>query len=132
MKSKRLPKNPPTAKASFIKMAIAGVALITLILICVREIDPGLRATLLTFVAIVVFPSTLLFGVDAGKAIKRSEVPGAPSNKFAAVLIFPQAISEGFLSAPALSCHSSASGHLRSRPVADDLPQCQLFNLSFL
>jgi hypothetical protein len=97
MKSKRLPKSPPTAKASFIKMAIAGVALIMLVLICVREIDPGLRATLLTFVAIVVFPSTLLFGVDAGKAIKRSEVPGGPSNKFAAVLIFPQAIFGGIL-----------------------------------
>ena len=55
MKSQRLPKNPPTAKASFIKMAIAGVALIVLVLICVGAIDPGLRATLLTFVAIVVF-----------------------------------------------------------------------------
>lgn len=97
MKSQRLPKNPPTAKASFIKMAIAGVALIVLVLICLGAIDPGLRATLLTFVAIVVFPSTLLFGVDAGKAIKRGEVPGGPTNKFAAVLIFPQAIFGGIL-----------------------------------
>jgi len=92
MKSKRLPRRPPTAKASFIKMAIAGVALLMLVLICMRDIDSGLRATLLTFVAIIVVPSTLLFGVDAGKAIKRSEVSGGPSNKLAAVLIFPEAI----------------------------------------
>lgn len=95
-------KREPTVKSALIKMALAAIVLLGLSIICLRDIDGGLRATLIVFMAIVVLPSVILFGIDASRAIKREQPQHGPLRLLAATLIFPQAMFGIVLIATAL------------------------------
>jgi|SRR5882724_7890280 len=77
---------------SLVKLLVATIVLVLLTVICFGDIDPGLRGTIATFVAVVAFPVSLLLGIDASRVIKR-EMPGHRSiSLLGKALALPQAI----------------------------------------
>ncbi len=79
-------------RQSLVKLLVAIIVLVLLTLICFGDIDPGLRGTIATFVVVVVFPVSLLLGIDASRVIKR-EMPGQRSLRLLGkALALPQAI----------------------------------------
>lgn len=90
MESHRLQKSLPTAKSSLIKMTGAVIVLLAISILSIRRIDPRLRIVLVAFGVLAVLPVVVLFGADAGKAIKREAAPTAAMRRLAVGLIFPQ------------------------------------------
>jgi|ERR1700733_6060688 len=81
-------RTPRTVKATLIRFAVASIVLMGLTIGCFRTADPDLKvlAGLLAFPAFIV---TLLFGVDAGKAINREPTASPRLRTLGAVLVFP-------------------------------------------
>lgn len=87
----RPPKSPPTTKATLTRFTLATIVLVWLTVSCFRTVDPDLRV-LVGILAFAVFLATLLFGIDAGKAIDR-EPTASPWLRFmGTVLVLPLAV----------------------------------------
>jgi hypothetical protein len=87
----RSPKSPPTTKATLTRFTLATIVLVWLTISCFRTVDPDLRV-LVGILAFAVFLATLLFGIDAGKAINR-EPTASPRLRFmGTVLVLPLAV----------------------------------------
>lgn len=87
----RSPKPPPTVKATLIRFAFAGIVLVWLAISCFRTGDPDLRV-LIGVLAFAAFLATLLFGIDAGKAINREPSATPLLRVMGAVLTIPLAV----------------------------------------
>lgn len=81
----------PTVKVTLIRFGLAAIASAGLAISCFRTPDPDLRV-LVGVLVVAAFLATLLFGMDAGKAINREANVSPPLRKLGAVLIFPLAI----------------------------------------
>jgi hypothetical protein len=87
----RSPRPPRTIKATLTRFAIAAVVFVGLTIRCVLTVDQDLRV-LVGVLAFAAFLVTLLFGIDAGKAINREPTQRQPLRVVGAILIFPLAI----------------------------------------
>jgi hypothetical protein len=85
------PKPLRTIKATLTRFTLAAIVLAWLTISCFRTIDPDLRV-LVGVLAFAVFITTLLFGIDAGKAINREPTASPPLRLLGAVLVLPLAI----------------------------------------
>lgn len=92
MDSSRPQKFQPTAKVSLIKMGGALIVLLAIAILCMQRMDPRLKVVLLAVGLLAVSPMVLLFGADAGKAIKRDPAPTQAMRAWASALIFPQVL----------------------------------------
>jgi hypothetical protein len=87
----RAPRPPPTIKATLTRFTLAAIVLVGLTISCFLTVDPDLRV-LVGVLAFAAFLATLLFGMDAGKAINREPTVSSPLRTLGTVLIFPLAI----------------------------------------
>jgi hypothetical protein len=87
----RSPRPPPTIKATLIRFALAAIVLLWLTISCLRTVDRDLRV-LIGVTAFAAFLVTLLFGMDAGKAINREPTVSSSLRILGVVLVFPSAI----------------------------------------
>lgn len=84
-------RSPAVTKA-LMKLLLATVALLSLSLLCFGDFDQGLRATVGTFVVVVVFPATILLSIDASRTIRREAPSHRPAQMLGLALGFPQAV----------------------------------------
>ena len=73
-------------------MSVSLLLLLAIGATCLLDIDSGLRATLIAFLALVVLPCTLISSVDAGRALRREIPEDRLPQRLVALLILPQAI----------------------------------------
>ncbi len=87
----RSPKSPPTTQATLTRFTLATIVLVWLTISCFRTVDPDLRV-LVGILAFAVFLATLLFGIDAGKAINREPTANPRLRFMGTVLVLPLAV----------------------------------------
>jgi hypothetical protein len=79
-------------RTALTKLLVSSIVLFGLVILCFADIDRAIRGFLIVFIAILAFPITLLYAIDASKVIRRA----APDHKsltiFGRILAFPQAI----------------------------------------
>jgi hypothetical protein len=87
----RSSRPPRTIKATLTRFAIAAIVFVGLTIRCVLTVDRDLRV-LVGILAFAAFLVSLLFGMDAGKAINREPTQKRSLRVVGAILIFPLAI----------------------------------------
>src|ERR1700690_2519545 len=87
----RSPRPPRTVKATLTRFVIAAIVFAGLTVRCVLTVDRDL-SVLVGVLAFAAFLVSLLFGIDAGKAINREPAPNRCVRVVGAILIFPLAI----------------------------------------
>jgi hypothetical protein len=82
---------PRTIKATLTRFAIAAIVFVGLTIRCALTVDRDLRV-LVGVLAFAAFLVSILFGIDAGKAINREPTQKRSLQVVGAILIFPLAI----------------------------------------
>jgi hypothetical protein len=79
-------------RKALVKLLLALVALIGLILTCFSGIDRGVVPVIVGLIVLIIFPSTILFGIDASRVIRAEASAGRAVRVLGRILGIPQAI----------------------------------------